>query len=175
MFPTISHYELKPNRDYKVMFDKPYNMNKHINVYENSKYGKLYDNFINMQSHSVQSLFESHFCYHNSKFLNDLFPSGQRLERLRQIPCTIIHGEQDKMCLPKFSQKIKNYIPSVRFRLIPNASHSIFDKNIIPEVISAIKEMEKYVDIHHINENQKIINQNIHFNIPDPIMKKRYR
>jgi proline iminopeptidase len=62
--------------------------------------------------------------------------------RLADIPGVIIHGEEDFNCPPAHAWDLHKLWPRARYRSIPDAGHSCFDRNIRLALVEAMEDFK---------------------------------
>ncbi|HIF18219.1 MAG TPA: prolyl aminopeptidase [Cycloclasticus sp.] len=58
--------------------------------------------------------------------------------RLRDLPCTIIHGKKDFMCPIESSFSLAQALPNARFITLPNSTHLAHGEEMIDALVNAI-------------------------------------
>jgi len=88
---------------------------------------------------------EAHYFVHRG-FLRD----GELLEgvaRIRHLPCTIVQGRYDIVCPPVTAEALARAWPEARYIVVPDAGHSVREPGITRELISAVRRMQRIVDV----------------------------
>ncbi len=83
---------------------------------------------------------EAHYFIHDI-FLpeNDLL---NKIDRIRHIPCVIVHGRYDIVCPVISADDVVQRWPEVDYRIIPDANHSAFEPGICQELVKAMEEFK---------------------------------
>ncbi|KAF8071926.1 proline iminopeptidase [Lyophyllum atratum] len=62
------------------------------------------------------------------------------IDRIRDIPTTIVHGQDDLLFPVTTAQELQNALPSARLHIVPGAGHSAFQKEMTRLLIQATNE-----------------------------------
>ncbi len=80
-------------------------------------------------------------------FTHDIFlPSNALLEnahRLREIPGVIVQGRYDVVCPAVTAHELKYEWPEVRYTIVPDAGHSVWEPGICRALMSALDDFKK--------------------------------
>ncbi|TVQ80178.1 MAG: prolyl aminopeptidase [Bradymonadales bacterium] len=61
----------------------------------------------------------------------------QQVERYRHIPAVIVHGRYDVVCPVENAYELAQKWPEAELKICPQSGHSVFEREIISELISA--------------------------------------
>lgn len=88
---------------------------------------------------------EAHYFVHHA-WLED----GQLLAnvaRVRQIPCTIVHGRYDVVCPIESAHALVSAWPEAELVVVPDAGHSVREPGIARELVAAVERMKPRVPV----------------------------
>ena len=81
------------------------------------------------------SRIEAHYFRHNT-FLPEGWPWNE-LDRVRNLPCTIVQGRYDIVCPPVTAEALSRAWPEARFVIVPDAGHSALEPGIRAALVNA--------------------------------------
>ena len=67
-----------------------------------------------------------HYLAHKQWFKEIKYLEPEQLEKIRDVPCTIINGRYDMLCPPRGAWALHKSLPNSRLFLIPDAGHSAY-------------------------------------------------
>jgi proline iminopeptidase len=77
---------------------------------------------------------ECHYFSHNSFFATDNYLL-ENVEKIRHIPCRMVHGRYDVVCPVISAWDLKKAYPEAHLTIIPDAGHSAMEPGILHELI----------------------------------------
>jgi proline iminopeptidase len=83
---------------------------------------------------------EAHY-FVNNAFLED----GQLLAniaRVRQLPCTIVHGRYDVVCPIETAFELSQAWPEAELIVVADAGHSVREPGIARELVAGVERMK---------------------------------
>jgi proline iminopeptidase len=81
------------------------------------------------------SRIEAHYFRHNT-FLTEGWPWNE-LNKVRNMPCTIVQGRYDIVCPPITAEALSRAWPEARFVIVPDAGHSALEPGIRAALVNA--------------------------------------
>lgn len=69
---------------------------------------------------------ESHYCLHNLWLKDMQYLEPEKLEKIKDIPCTIVNGRYDLICPPVAAWRLHKLLPRSKLFIIPDAGHSAY-------------------------------------------------
>ncbi|MCK5877193.1 MAG: prolyl aminopeptidase [Candidatus Marithrix sp.] len=91
------------------------------------------DKLLNSVRIECHYLYNNYFIEENQLVLN--------IDKVINIPTTLIHGQKDLVCLPDNSQLLKRHLPKAQLKIIPSGGHLSDDPAMISALVEATDEM----------------------------------
>lgn len=97
---------------------------------------KMIDDFSEPEKAIALARIECHYFINNCFFDSDNYLLEQ-VDRIRHIPCVIVHGRYDIVCPFMSAWDLHKAWPEARLEIIPDAGHSVFEPGITDALIRA--------------------------------------
>lgn len=79
---------------------------------------------------------ECHYFSHNSFFATDSYLL-ENVDKIRHIPCRIVHGRYDVVCPVISAWDLKKAYPEANLTIVPDAGHSAMEPGILHELVNS--------------------------------------
>ena len=77
---------------------------------------------------------ECHYFY-NQIFLKDPNHILNNIDKIKHIPCSLVHGRYDVVCPVKNAWEMHKLWPEMQLFIEPTSGHSAFEKNITAKLV----------------------------------------
>lgn len=84
---------------------------------------------------------ECHYFY-NKIFLEDPNHILNQVDKIRHIPCTLVHGRYDVVCPVKNAWEMHKKWPEMKLFIEPTSGHSAFEKDIASKLVELTDALE---------------------------------
>ncbi len=92
------------------------------------------EKLLNLVSIECHYLYNNYFIKENQLVLD--------INKVKNIPTILIHGQKDLVCLPESSRLLKQHLPSAKLILVPSSGHLSDDPAMISALVESTDEMK---------------------------------
>lgn len=78
------------------------------------------------------------FFIENNQLLNNI-------NKIKHLPCVIVHGRYDVICLAKNAYTLHHSWPGSKYRIASNSGHSASEPNLVKLLVEATEEMKSII------------------------------
>ena len=83
---------------------------------------------------------EAHYFAHHGFLAQGQLLAG--IDRVRHIPCTIVHGRYDVVCPIETADALHRAWPEAEYVVVPDAGHSAWEPGIARELVAAMEKLK---------------------------------